>query len=176
VAPLDRSTLEGQIRTAFQDEVLGNGIGLRETQIIDRYGDEISEAELAKLPKDEVKDDWSRVPLDEYSTGCIAHLDAEGLRYYLPALLLSVLDDYDAGSMRVIGTLSAIDPRGAYGEKRFVLLNQEQRCAVAEFLSSLPQLVELWHEDSKLVARSLSAYWHQYLSPPNKSLERTRER
>lgn len=169
MAPLDRSALESQIRTAFQGEVLGNGVGLRQAQVIDRDGDGISDAELAKLPKDEIRDDWSRVPLDDYSTGCIAHLDAEGLRYYLPALMLSVLYDYDPGSMRVIGILSAIDPRGSYGEGRFVLLNREQRRTVAEFLSSLPQLVELWHEDAKLVARSLRAYWHQYLAPPETS-------
>ena len=173
--PLDRQALEDQIRAAFKGEVLGNGIGLREAQIIDRHGDDIPENELAALPKDEIKDDWSQVPLDEYSTECIAHLDAEGLRYYLPALLLSVIDDYDPRSMRVIGTLSAIDPRNAYGEARFALLSDEQRRAVAAFLESLPHLVDLWHEDAKVVSRSLSAYWQQYLPPPNITLERSRE-
>jgi hypothetical protein len=35
--------------------------------------------------------------MDDYDTECIAHLDAEGLRYYLPALLLSVIDDVASG-------------------------------------------------------------------------------
>lgn len=42
---------------------------------------------------------------------CVAHLDNEGLRYYLPALMLSLLSNYDPASMRVIETISALCPR-----------------------------------------------------------------
>lgn len=101
----------------------------------------------------------------EENSDCIAHLDAEGLRYYLPALMLSVVADYDAGSMRVIGTISALDPRGAYGDRRLEMLNDEQRQAIACFLKSLPELVELTHRDAKVVSRSLSAYWKRFLPP-----------
>jgi len=90
-------------------------------------------------------------------------LDAEGLRYYLPALMLTTLDRYEAGSMRVIGTIGALNPRGAYGESRFALLSESQRRVIALFLQSLPLLVDLWEEDAKDVSCSLQEYWKGYL-------------
>ena len=83
--------LEDQIRAAFAGVELGRGISLRQAQVIDRYGEGVSDREFEALPKGEVTDDWSRVPFEELERDCIAHLDAEGLRYYIPALVLSVI-------------------------------------------------------------------------------------
>ena len=171
--------LEDEIRAAFAGVELGGGISLRQAQVIDRYGEGVSDREFEALPKGEMTNDWSKVPFDELERDCVAHLDAEGLRYYIPALMLSVLNHYDAGSMRVIGTISALDSRDAYNQRRFALFSEPQRRAVASFLSALPNVVDLWVEHAKVASRSLQAYWRQYLSesqlPPNKSLERTRE-
>jgi hypothetical protein len=171
--------LEDEIRAAFADVELGRGISLRQAQFIDRYGEGVSDREFEALPKGEVTNDWSRVPFDELERDCVAHLDAEGLRYYLPALMLSVLSHYDAGSMRVIGTISALDSRDAYNQRRFALLTAPQRRAIAFFLSALPNLVDLWNEHAKVASRSLRGYWRQYSGvpqpPPNTLLERTPE-
>jgi hypothetical protein len=161
---MDRSTLENKIRVAFRGVVLGQGISLRQAQIADCYGDEAQDGSFEHLPPDEPKDDWTRVRVRDDNSDCIAHLDAEGLRYYLPALMQSVITDYDAGSMRVIGTLSALDPRGAYGDRRLEILNGEQRQAIACFLKALPELVTLSDRDAKVVSRSLSAYWKQFFN------------
>jgi hypothetical protein len=156
------------------------GISLRQAQVIDRYGEGVSDREFEALPKGEMTNDWSKVSFDELERDCVAHLDAEGLRYYLPALMLSVLSHYDAGSMRVTGTISALDSRDAYNQRRFALLTKPQRRAIASFLSALPNMVDLWDEHAKVTSRSLQAYWRQYSGespqlPPNRSLERTRE-
>lgn len=172
--------LEDEIRTAFAGVELGGGISLRQAQVIDRYGEGVSDREFEALPKGEMTNDWSKVPMDELERDCVAHLDAEGLRYYIPALMLSVLTHYDAGSMRVIGTISALDSRDAYNQRRFALFTEPQRRAIASFLSALPNLVDLWDEHAKVASRSLQTYWRQFsgASPlaPNTSLERTRER
>ena len=160
---MDQSALENKIRGAFRGVVLGGGVSLRQAQIADCYGDDVQDQSYEHLPPEEPKDDWTRVQVRDDNSDCIAHLDAEGLRYYLPALMLSVLADYDAGSMRVIGTISALDPRGAYGDRRLEMLNNEQRHAIACFLKALPELVELSYRDAKVVSRSLSAYWKQFL-------------
>ncbi len=160
---VNRSSIEQQIRQAFTGVTLGGGISLCHAKVADRAGDGFSDEELAGLLHPEITDDWTRVPFAELDSDCIAHLDAAGLRYYLPALMLSVLDKYVAGSMRVIGTLSALDPRGPYGEKRFTLFTEDQRSAVAAFLRALPVLVELWDEHQKVAMRSLHRYWGQYL-------------
>lgn len=160
---MDHSALENKFRVAFRGVVLGRGISLRQAQIADCYRDEAQDESFEHLPPEQPKDDWTRVQVRDGNSDCIAHLDAEGLRYYLPALMLSVLADYDAGSMRVIGTISALDPRGAYADRRLAMLNDEQRQAIACYLKALPELVELSDRDAKVVSRSLSAYWQQFL-------------
>ena len=160
---MDKSALENKIRVAFRRVVLGEGVSLRQAQIADCYGDDAQDESFEHLPPEEPRDDWTGVQVRDDNSDCIAHLDAEGLRYYLPALMLSVLADYDAGSMRVIGTISALDTRGTYGDRRLTMLNDEQRQAIACFLKALPELVTLSHRDAKVVSRSLSAYWKQFL-------------
>jgi hypothetical protein len=83
-----------------------------------------------------------------------------------PALMLSVLDDYDATSMRVIGTLAALYPKAASLKSdaaRYDPLTLDRRQAVAQFLAALPQLVELGREDATVVERALRNYWRQFI-------------
>ena len=162
VLRVDRDVVEQQIREAFRGVTLGGGVSLCQAQVADRYGEGFTAEQLSVLVHPEITDDWSRVPFSDLDSDCIAHLDAEGLRYYLAPLMLSVLERYERGSMRVIGTIGALDPRDAYNGSRFKLFNEAQRRAVAAFLGALPQLVALWAEDAKLVARSLNTYWGQY--------------
>ena len=97
---------------------------------------------------------------------CIAHLDGDGLRYYLPALMLSLLSDYDPRSMRVIGTIAALYPKSIGVPTRgYEYLTADQHRAVACFLNALPNLVTLDTEDSKCVARALRNYWGQFAAP-----------
>jgi hypothetical protein len=50
------------------------------------------------------------VPLEELKRAPMAHFDVLGFRYYIQALMLSVLDHSESSSMRVIGTLGAVYP------------------------------------------------------------------
>lgn len=160
---MDRNVVEQQIREAFKEVTLGGGVSLCQAQVADRYGEGFTEAELSVLVHPEITDDWARVPFSDLDSDCIAHLDAEGLRYYLAPLMLSVIEHYEAGSMRVIGTIGALDPRSAHGETRFALFSNEQRKAIGYFLKILPELVNLWNEDAKVASRSLRTYWERFL-------------
>jgi hypothetical protein len=53
----------------------------------------------------EITDDWPQIATDELESESdgIAHLDAFGFRYYIPALMLSVLSHYESSSTRVVG-------------------------------------------------------------------------
>ena len=97
----------------------------------------------------------------------IAHLDALGFRYYIPALMLSVLNQYESSSMRVIGTLGGLYPKKdnswEYHMNRYSLLNPTQKAAIARFLAALPKLVDLDFEHQKSVPRALRNYWGEYL-------------
>jgi hypothetical protein len=160
----DRAAVEAQIRAAFAGVRLGKGVSLRQARAIDRYGDGMTDEET--VTGAEITDSWSDVSFIELERDCIAHLDNDGLRYYLPALMLSLLSNYDPGSMRVIGTISALYPKGpGFPTRSYTFLTDDQHRAVASFLSALPQLVTLDTEDSKCVARALRNYWGQFATP-----------
>lgn len=161
-----RSIVEETIRTVFAGVCLGGGVSLRQAEVIDNYGEGVTDEEFEKIPLAEIVDNWIAVPFDELEKGYVAHLDAEGLRYYLPALMLSVINQYEPSSMRVIGTLHGLRPKKEnliYDISRYALLSFEQKQAVAYFLDSLPNLIELDTEDSTVVKRAIRDYWHDFL-------------
>jgi hypothetical protein len=162
-----RRAVEVEIRTAFQGVTLGRGASLRQAQFADRLQDAVWNAHSASLAQGEITDDWSQVPLDELESDCIAHLDAFGFRYYIPALMLSVIYHYESSSMRVIRTLGGLYPKKDNSwdsaMRRYSLLNSAQKMAIAGFLAALPKLVELDFEHQKIVPRALRNYWDEYL-------------
>ena len=157
--PKIRQALEIEIREAFRGVTLGEGMSLRQAQVVDKHKTTIVASPFTN--------DWSKVPLEELGRDCVAHLDAEGFRYYIPALMLSVIDHYDSASMRVIGTLTGLYPKKDNGWDyhmfRYSLLNQQQKIAIARFLTLIPKLVDLDYEDQNIVSRALTNYWGEYL-------------
>jgi hypothetical protein len=162
-----REAVTDAIQSAFKGVTLGHGISLRQAEMIDdRTKDCVTSPEFHALLSGEVTNDWSRVPSIELERDNIAHLDARGFRYYIPALMLSVLERYESVSMRVIGTLSGLYPRKEhwnYHVGRYALLDETQKSAIAFFLSALSELVELDPEDEKMVQRAFERYWKQFL-------------
>ncbi len=162
-----RRAVESKIRMAFRGVTLGGGTSLRQAQFADGFQDAVRNAHSASPAHGEITNDWSRVPLDELERNCIAHLDALGFRYYIPALMLSALNHYESLSMRVIGTLDGLYPKKdnswEYHMYRYSLLNPAQKTAIARFLMELPKLVALDFQDQKIVPRALRNYWGEYL-------------
>ena len=162
-----RRSVESEIRTAFRGVTLGRGTSLRQAQFAGGFQDPAGKAHPAPPAHAEITDDWSQVPQDELENDFIAHLDALGFRYYIPALMLSVLGHYESSSMRVIGTLGGLYPKKdnswEYHMNRYSLLNSGQKAAIARFLVALPKLVELDFEGQKTVPRALTNYWGEYL-------------
>ena len=99
-------------------------------------------------------------------------MDADGLGYYLPALMLWLLDHYDDdriwtdSEMAAIGTLGALAPEPEFAASHWAIFDGftiDQRAAIASYLVALPRLVHLDHQDATSVARSLDTYWAQFL-------------
>jgi hypothetical protein len=76
---VDRASLEAQIRQAFAGVTLGKGISFRQAQVIDRYGEGVTDEEFEALPRSEVTESWTDVPFDELERDCVAHLDDAGV-------------------------------------------------------------------------------------------------
>jgi hypothetical protein len=121
---VERDHIEAAIRSAFAGVQLASGISLRQTQVISDYGRGYTRAEFEALPESEVTDDWAQIPDDELAQDFIvAHLDADGLRYYLPALMLWLLHHYDdedrvisGADMTSIFTMAALAPDPRFEE------------------------------------------------------------
>jgi hypothetical protein len=159
-----RENIEAAIRDAFAGVRLGGGVSLVEAEAIDGYYERMSQAEAHRLRQFEVTDDWTALTTPELDSENIAHLDPEGLRYYLPALILRLLDDYQPGEMWCISTVSALDQRKAYTPGFIDLLTDAQRAAIAAYVEALPGLVELDYEDAARIDRSLARVWRSYLN------------
>jgi hypothetical protein len=172
---MDRAGVEAAIREAFAGVVLGDGTSLRQTAALDASDEEVPRDELDAARRGEVTADWTRIPAAELTAGALAELDAEGLRYYLPALLLWLLDHYDDAAARasdegvgmtVIGTLGSLAPSELFADELYEVYDgftPAQRAALATTLEALPTLVHLDDADAERVAIAMDEYWSQFL-------------
>ena len=165
---MDTLEVESLIKRAFKGVQLGKGCSLRSAEEASHWGKKGANEDILLYPDVEIKNNWSALSvetLDRYPY--LAHMDAEGLRYYIPAFMLSLLAETVPGDMRFICTLSALYPKrdgsADYTIGRYALLTQEQRCAIACYLKALPSLVEIDAEDQTIIERALRNYWHEYL-------------
>lgn len=163
---LQKEEIKRIIETAFEDVALDGGISLEQTKVIDNYGISVTTKEFSALPNKEVTNNWKEIPasrLDEAE--CIAHLDNKGFKYYIPALMLRLLDSYNSTCMMSIGTISSLYPRKKEKEYFYSELNEQQKQAIALYLKALPNLINLDTEDKKIVERAFNKYWSKFLPP-----------
>lgn len=107
---------------------------------------------------------WKEIPVSQLDEAeCLAHFDRRGFKYYIPALMLRLLENYDPTSMMTIGTLSILYPKTKDWDHLYSRLTKQQYQAIALYLQSLPNLVELDTEDKTVVERAFNNYWLKYL-------------
>jgi hypothetical protein len=165
---MERDEVETAIHEAFAGVRLGSGVSLRQAGAIDAYMVGWTPAQYNRLPLSEVTHDWTLVPDEELRRDNVAHLDADGLRYYLPALMLWLLEHYGDRDyeMTWIGTIGALAPSKDFRERMYSMFDtftEPQRAAIASYVDALRRLVHLESEDANLVERSIRDYWGRFL-------------
>ncbi len=133
-AHADAGAVRDEICRAFAGVTLGSGVGLREAQVLDSYGDE---AERAARRREDEKEDWRMIrPADlNRCNSSLSFFDALGMRFHLPAFLVADLDGvYEFG---MAFHLTHLD---AHGIGQFSLLSREQRAAVRRYLRFISTL------------------------------------
>ncbi|MBX3450254.1 MAG: hypothetical protein KF777_11875 [Planctomycetaceae bacterium] len=160
VFPADRRKLNLQkarvlelIRNAFEGVTLGDGIGLRQGQGLDKYA---GPETLAKLRADDEKQDWTAIPVEELDRCCtsLSYFDAEGMRFHLPAFMVAELEGRITSS-DVVFILTYQDDGMM---SRFDGLSPAQREAVREYL--LLQLSDPHREfQHPMIEAGLKEYW-----------------
>ncbi len=149
----DEERVADLIRLAFRDVRLGDGIGLRQGRGLDDYA---NAARLAEYRSQDEKDDWSRIPVEDLNRygGSLCFVDAEGMRFHLPAFLLADIQ----------GNLSTdllFHLTHFLESSRFGLLSEAQRHAVREYL--LVRLSQAREEGNDfvepMIEQALADYW-----------------
>ncbi|MGV1943459.1 DUF6714 family protein [Agrobacterium sp. 22-211-1] len=117
------------VREAFAGVTLGGGVGLSEAQALDDYAS--NEIRAACRAGDE-ENDWAAIPLKDLNrhSGSPAFLDAEGMRFHLPAYMIADLD----GDYR-----HEFVPYLCGRQETFSLLTPLQRNAVEVYLRAISE-------------------------------------
>ncbi len=158
-----KERIRSSFRTAFTGVALGHGISIRQSEATDQYGEGFTEQEYHDLPSGEVTTDWERIPAQELERACVGHFDAEAYRYYIPALAMSVIENYDGTSMRVIGALMSLRADDHH-KRMYTLLSAKQKPAIALFLAHAPEVVPFKFNEPTDIAKYRSVYWDEYLA------------
>ena len=171
LAALDEETagLITQITVAFQGVRRGNGISLHETKVLDDYGDDSARQEAREQDTDT---QWWEIP-DEvmhHHHFYLTYLDAEGLRYYLPAWMIHALkhfhDPPDGRTTTLGDTLAVLTHSdrpdlAEWQKKKWTLLMTEQAQVICLYL----RYVANHHRDKFMVrdaVKGLDQHWGQF--------------
>lgn len=140
------------IRDAFQGVTLGHGIGLFEGQGLDDYAD----AATCKIYRDkDQKDDWKNISTEDlnHCYSSLSFLDAEGMRFHLPAFLIAEL--YGELGVDPIFHLTHLDD---FAKSKLVLLSNTQRNAIREFLLLVRDEPDYLF-NRPMIEQALENYW-----------------
>lgn len=162
---LVRERLLDEIQWAFAGVVLGNGMSLSQSEVTDNYGREITERgygygrelsnrEYAELRHRDLTDDWAAIPHRELERIAFAFMDAEAVRYYLPALMVSALTRGDSPDWTWTTLICFLAEPG----DRAALLSDHQVKAVVRFIRELPEVLDVDCEDTKRLHRA-AKHW-----------------
>ena len=114
---------------------------------------------------------WQEIPDAHLEKGVwgLAHLDKDGIHYYLPALMTWVLKNYKSANQLVNFTIYQLAPNredpnlSSRFDDRFRLLNLEQKSICREFLELILAVdPEGYHIDSTVAKEALESEWQQY--------------
>ncbi len=118
-----------QIREAFRGVTLGNGVGLFEGDASDTGA---SRSMLKPIREKDEKDNWERISVEDLNNcrDSLYFMDAEGMRFHLPACMIAELE----GTYHhdIAFHLTDLDD---HAKSKLAALSKEQREAVHEFLS-----------------------------------------
>jgi hypothetical protein len=143
------------IEAAFAGVTLGNGVGLEQARALD---DHERPAMVAAYRTRDEQEDWRRIPAEKlcWFNDTLNFLDAEGMRFHLPAFLIADLrGELDGFGYAVESRLTCRDESM---RSQFRLLSDEQRRAVRAYLLHIADDPDR-ERDRADILRALDEYW-----------------
>ena len=159
---MDGQQLIGEIQAAFKDVELKDGIGINEADRIE-VGDRDAFRQKGRNLDRLWWRSWSDIE-DKYIasySSVIDFMDAEGLRWALPAYMTYIINHYKEGSFSVDSTIYILE-EGALGTDNRDLYTVEQKRVIAHFLHYMLTIGEEW-VDVDSAQKALDKVWGVYL-------------
>jgi len=173
--PERRIALIDEIRSAFHDVSLGDGVSAEEAWVLDAYG---TEEERTEARRSRQNLPWERVAesrVFEEFVDLFCFLDAKGSRFYLPACMIWVLEELlKTKDLQMAEYLlyalcpnrkdenDPVNREDAHPKMaRYKELNGTQATAVARFLEFMCEYGDEW--DSETAQQALDQYWDMFL-------------
>ena len=159
-----RQAIIADIELAFGDVRRGDGVTLHQARVKDDYGSAQEEAEARKKDTDTR---WQEIPeswIERLGDALTFVDDPEGFRYYLPAFMIWILNNYeesDAVAADQVASLLGdyVLPRQMLNRCR--LFTHAQMRAVARFLQCFAGFADdTWAQYAR---KALDQHWHKFL-------------
>jgi hypothetical protein len=165
------SKIKNTIIQAFDNVSYPKNITLYVAQAHDNYEYD----EDKKYKKNDFVGKWQDIPISHIEDCCCAlsHLEPDGVRFYLPAFMLWVLDNYESQTEDIsYATFSAFltfknkDLENFHNEQ-FSLFNKEQKYACAIFLKYFIDNCNAeinYNAEVKVAEQAFKQTWCKYLT------------
>lgn len=159
---MDGQQLIAEIQEAFKDVELKDGIGINEADKIE-VGDRDAFIQKGRNLDRMWWKSWMDIE-DKYIasySSVMDFMDAEGLRWALPAYMIYIINHYKEGSFSVDTTIYMLE-EGALGSDKHDVYTMEQKRVIAQFLQYMLTVGEEW-VDVESAQMALDKGWGVYL-------------
>ena len=159
---MDKEQLIKEIETAFKDVELKDGIGINQADRMEMGNRDVLIQKGRNLDRMWWKS-WRDIEdkyLASYSS-VMNFMDAQGLKWAMPAYMIYSIKHYKEGSFSVDTTIYALE-EGALGTDKLDVYTLEQKRVIANFLQYMLSIGEEW-VDVESAQNALDKVWGEYL-------------
>ena len=155
------ASLIADITSAFRNVLRGDGVSLHETNVLDDYGG--PDARLEARQWDTDTHWWELTDEDLYADHVyLSYLDAESLRYYLPAYMISCLNGADRPSKTFwLLTHSERPDLAAWKQQKWEGFSEEQGRVTCLFLRYMAHYAKD-KRDKREMETALRQHWGRF--------------
>lgn len=151
-----------EIKTAFKDVTLEDGIGINEADSIE-MGERDSVINTARNQDRSWWNAWTDIEdkyISSYSS-VMDFMDAQGIKWVLPAYMIYIIKHYKEGSFSIDSTIYVLE-EGALGSDQLDIYTVEQKKVIAKFLEFMITVGEEWVDEASAQV-GLDKIWKKYL-------------
>ena len=159
---MDAVQLVDEIKTAFKDVLLKDGIGINQADRIESRQRDVLIQKGRNLDR-MWWTNWTDIQ-DKYIASysdVMYYMDSAGLKWVLPAYMTYIVNHYKEGSFSIDSTIYVLEA-GGLGVDKVDLYTDTQRKVIAKFLQFMVDVGEEW-VDVESAQNALDEVWGVYL-------------